>query len=156
ASIQEDQELRAIDPGRALPPPRPRAAPVTRPAAPTTVPAEPAHSETAAPAEAPPPEPRTAVMTPRPQLSSSLFMGTVVAPRERGSLADFQRKVLQDSASMAQRTNGRIRLVGGRSAEERQAIANELVALGITAGRISAAPDRADQNRAGIDVLVEN
>jgi hypothetical protein len=93
---------------------------------------------------------------PRPQLPTSLFMGTVLAPADRGTLADFQRRVLQDSAAMAQRTNGRIRLVGGRSAEDRQRIVGELVALGVAAGRISAAPDSADANRAGIDVLVEN
>jgi hypothetical protein len=155
-SLREDQELRAIDPGRALPPPRPRAAPPARPAAPGAAPAEPAQPDTAAPAETPPEPPRAAVTVPRPQLSSSLFMGTVVQTGERGPLADFQRKVLQDSVAMAQRNNGRIRLVGGRSEEERQAIANELVGLGIAAGRISAAPDRADANRAGIDVLVEN
>jgi hypothetical protein len=83
-------------------------------------------------------------------------MGTVLPPGQRGTLADFQRKLLQDSAAMAQRTNGRIRLVGGRSAEDRQQIISELGTLGIAAGRISGAADRADPNRVGIDVLVEN
>ena len=83
-------------------------------------------------------------------------MGTVLVPSERGTLADFQRRVLQDSAAMAQRTNGRIRLVGGRSAEARQQIIGELAALGVAASRITAASDSADANRAGIDVIVEN
>jgi hypothetical protein len=83
-------------------------------------------------------------------------MGTVLPAGERGPMADFQRRVLQDSAAMAQRTNGRIRLVGGRSDEERQAIARELAGLGLAANRIQAAPDRAEPSRAGIDVLVEN
>ena len=156
ASIREDQEIRAINPGSALPPPRQRTAPAVRPALPSATPEAAPQPDTATPAAPAAPEPRTAVTMPRPQLPTSLFMGTVVPPAERGSLADFQRKVLQDSVAMAQRTNGRIRLVGGRSAEERQAIASELAALGIAAGRISAAPDRADANRAGIDVLVEN
>ena len=152
ASIREDQQIRAIDPGRALPPPRPRTAPA---AAPTT-PGRPAEPGAAAPADPPAEQPRAAAPMPRPQLSSSLFMGTVLVPSQRGSLEEFQRRVLQDSVAMAQRMNGRVRLTGGRSAEDRQAIVNELVGLGMAAGRISAAPDRADATRAGIDVLVEN
>ena len=46
------------------------------------------------------------------------------------------------SATMAKRTNGRIRVVGGRSDEDRQGVVDELVRLGIPAGRIAAAPDR--------------
>lgn len=153
AAIREDQEIRAINPGTALPPPRPRAAPAAQPAVPAAAAPEPA-PETATPAETP--EPRVAAPMPRPQLASSVFMGTVVPAAERGPLADFQRRVLQDSAAMAQRTNGRIRLVGGRSDEERQGIVRELAALGIAAGRIQAAPDRTVPSRAGIDVLVEN
>jgi hypothetical protein len=161
-SLREDQELRAVDPGRALPPPRARAAPAARPAPPGPGPAAPSPDATspvqpeAAPTETPAPQPPTAVTMPRPQLPSSLFMGTVLPAKDRGSLGDFQRRLLQDSVAMAQRTNGRIRLVGGRSAEEREAIAGELAALGIAPGRITAGPDRVDANRAGIDVLVEN
>jgi len=83
-------------------------------------------------------------------------MGTVVPAAERGPLADFQRRVLQDSATMAQRTGARIRLVGGRSDEERQGIVRELTGLGIAVNRIQAAPDKAAPSRVGIDVLVEN
>jgi hypothetical protein len=154
-ALREDEAIRAIDPGRALPPPRPRSAPVPRPTGPAAAPAAPsAPADTTAPAERPAEQPRVAM--PRPQLPSSLFMGTVVPAAERGPLADFQRRVLQDSVAMAQRTNGRIRLVGGRSPEERQTIVNELTAMGVAAGRIAAAADPAAANRAGIDVLVEN
>jgi hypothetical protein len=145
-TLRDDRELRAIDPGRALPPPSPRVAP--RPAAPTG----------AAPAVQPE-EPAAAAPTPAPQaaarLPSSMFMGTVLAAGDRGSLADFQRKVLEDSAAMAKRTNGRIRVVGGRSAEDRQGVVDELVRLGIPAGRIAAAADPGGA-RAALDVLVEN
>jgi hypothetical protein len=144
-----------LHPGSALPPPRPRAAPAAQPAPPPRGPAVPLAPDST-PAEPPPPRPQASTTMPRPQLSSSLFMGTVVPAAERGPLADFQRKVLQDSVAMAQRTNGRIRLVGGRSEEERQAIIRELTALGLAAGRVAAAPDRTVANRAGIDVLVEN
>ena len=83
-------------------------------------------------------------------------MGTVLAAGERGPLADFQRRVLEDSATMAKRTNGRIRVVGGRSDEDRQGVVDELVRLGIAAGRIAAVPDRDGGPRPAIDVLVEN
>jgi hypothetical protein len=147
-TLRDDRELRAIDPGRALPPPSPRAAP--RPSAPTGA-APAVQPEEAAPA-APAPAPQAAA---RPRLPSSMFMGTVLAAGDRGSLADFQRKVLEDSAAMAKRTNGRIRVVGGRSAEDRQGVVDELVRLGIPAGRIAAAADPGGA-RAAIDVLVEN
>jgi hypothetical protein len=153
-TLQEDREIRAIDPGRALPPPRPRAAPAAQAAAPSS-PGQPA-PQPAAPAEAPAEAPRPTVAMPRPQLSSRVFMGTVVPAAERGPLAEFQRRELQDSAAMAQRTGGRIRLVGGRSTEQRQAVIQELTGLGLPASRIAAAPDSADSTRAGIDVLVEN
>lgn len=153
ASIRQDREIRALTPGGSLPPPRPRAAPRPAASAPGVTPQS--SSETPPP-EASAPAPQAAVTMPRPQLSSSLFMGTVVPGAERGPLADFQRRVLQDSVAMAQRTNGRIRLVGGRSDEERQGLVRELTALGIAANRVSAAPDRAAASRAGIDVLVEN
>ena len=153
--IERDQAIRAWNPGKPLPPPRPRAAPAPQPTPSETSPA-PAAPESA-PAEAPAPQsPQAAVTIPRPQMSSSLFMGTVLPAGERGPMADFQRRVLQDSAAMAQRTNGRIRLVGGRSDEERQAIARELTGMGLAANRIQAAPDRAEPSRVGIDVLVEN
>ena len=147
-TLRDDRELRAIDPGRALPPPSPRAAPA-RPSAPTG--AAPA-AEEAAPLAAPAPAPQAAA---RPRLPSSMFMGTVLAAGDRGSLADFQRKVLEDSAAMAKRTNGRLRVVGGRSAEDRQGVVDELVRLGIPAGRIATAADPGGA-RAAIDVLVEN
>jgi hypothetical protein len=83
-------------------------------------------------------------------------MGTVLAAGERGPLADFQRKVLEDSAAMAKRTNGRIRVVGGRSAGDRQGVVDELVRLGVPAGRIAASADRDGAGRPAIDVLVEN
>jgi hypothetical protein len=158
-AIRQDQQIRAVDPGGALPAPRLRAvpaAPAARTPASPEAPAAPPAAEPAAPSEPPATERRSTAATPRPQLSSSLFMGTVVVPGERGLLAEFQRKVLQDSAAMAQRTNGRIRLVGGRSPQERQQVVSELAELGIAAGRISAAADPADANRAGIDVVVEN
>jgi hypothetical protein len=152
ASIKQDQQIRALNPGSALPPPRPRTA---QPAPPRPGAAAPPAPDST-PAEPLPPRPQASTTMPRPQLSSSLFMGTVVPTAERGPLADFQRKVLQDSVAMAQRTNGRIRLVGGRSEEERQAIIRELTGLGLAAGRVTAAPDRTVASRAGIDVLVEN
>lgn len=163
ASIREDQELRAVNPGQALPPPRPRAAPRAAPQAArdpqaSTADASPgsAQLEQAGPETAPRPAPQAGVTMPRPQLASSLFMGTVVVPNERGALADFQRKVLEDSAAMAKRTNGRVRLVGGRSTEERNVVAQELVRLGVPAERISAAADRNEAARPAIDVLIEN
>ncbi len=156
AMLREDQELRAINPGSALPAPRPRAAP--RPAAPapgagpSTPPPE---AEQAAPQATPAP-PRAAAVMPRPQLPSSQFMGTVVVATQRGPMAEFQRKVLEDSAAMAKRTNGRIRLVGGRSAEDRQRVAEELVQLGIPANRVTSAAETDGPPRSAIDVLVEN
>jgi hypothetical protein len=157
-SIEQDQQIRALNPGTALPPPRPRSAPAPQQAPSTANPPAPPASE-GQPAEAPSPQPRppqAAVTMPRPQLPSSLFMGTVVPSAERGPLADFQRRVLQDSAAMAQRTNGRIRLVGGRSDEEREGIVRELAGIGLAANRIRSAPDPAVPNRVGIDVIVEN
>jgi hyaluronoglucosaminidase len=157
ATVREDQQIRALNPGSALPPPRPRTGPAAQPAPSNTPPAPPADTATPAPGATVPPEPRSAATTmPRPQLPTSLFMGTVLVPSERGTLADFQRRVLQDSAAMAQRTNGRIRLVGGRTPEDRQRIVGELVALGVAASRITAGPDSAGANRVGIDVIVEN
>lgn len=154
--IERDQEIRGWSPGSPLPPPRPRAARAPQPAPSEAVPAPAAPEGAPAESQAPQAPPQAAVTIPRPQMSSSLFMGTVLPAEERGPMADFQRRVLQDSAAMAQRTNGRIRLVGGRSDEERQAIARELAGLGLAANRIQAAPDRAAPSRAGIDVLVEN
>jgi hypothetical protein len=150
ASIKQDQEIRALNPGAALPPPSPRAAPAAPSAAPPAAESAPTG---VSPAPSPP---QAAVTMPRPQIPSSLFMGTVLPTADRGPLADFQRKVLQDSAAMAQRTNGRIRLVGGRSDAERQGIVRELAGMGVAAGRIQAAPDSALPSRAGIDVIVEN
>jgi len=152
AAIREDQQIRALNPGSALPPPRPRTGPAAQPG-PSETPAAPADAAPATPGTA---SPERSAATAIPRLSSSLFMGTVLPPEQRGTLADFQRKVLQDSVAMAQRTNGRIRLVGGRSDGDRQQIMSELGTLGIATGRISGAPDRADPNRVGIDVLVEN
>jgi hypothetical protein len=154
ASLRGDQELRALDPGSALPPPASRA----KPDAPRSA-AQPQDGGQPAPQAAPPrtsPPPQAAVTMPRPRLPSSLFMGTVVAADERGPLADFQRKVLEDSAAMAKRTGGRIRLVGGRSASDRQAVADELVRLGMPANRVVAAAADNGQARPAIDVLVEN
>ncbi len=152
ATLRDDRDLRAIDPGRSLPPPSARAAPA-RPSVPAGVQpqvGEPTPQEAA-------PTPQAAVATPRPRLPSSLFMGTVLAAGERGPLAEFQRKVLEDSAAMAKQTNGRIRVVGGRSAEDRQGVVDELVRLGMPAGRIAAAPADGDGGaRPAIDVLVEN
>jgi hypothetical protein len=154
-TLREDQELRAIDPGRALPPPRPRAAPAPQARVPTGSAADPTQQQDE-PVTTPPQRPPATAAMPRPELSRSLFMGTVVPAAERGPLAEFQHKVLQDSVAMARRTGGRIRLAGGRSAEERQDIIRELVGLGLPASRIQAAPDSAAPERAGIDVLVEN
>jgi hypothetical protein len=156
ATLRQDQQIRALNPGAALPPPRARTGPAAQPGPSETPPAT-GTGTAPATGTAPPPAPdsRSAAVA-RPLLPSSLFMGTVLPPGQRGTLADFQRKLLQDSAAMAQRTNGRIRLVGGRSAEDRQQIISELGTLGIAAGRISGAADRADPNRVGIDVLVEN
>lgn len=157
ATLRDDRDLRAIDPGRALPPLRPRAAPApARPAAPTGEAPGPQPQEGSPVPQASSPPPQAAVVAPRPQLPSSLFMGTVLAAGERGPLADFQRKVLEDSVAMAKRTNGRIRVVGGRSPEDRQGVVDELVRLGIPAGRIAAAADRDGGARPAIDVLVEN
>jgi hypothetical protein len=157
-TLRGDQELRAIDPGRALPPLRPRAAApaAPRPASPTGEAPSQQPGEPAPQALPPPAAPQAAVSMPRPQLPSSLFMGTVVVASQRGPLAEFQRKVLEDSAAMAKRTNGRIRLVGGQSAEDRQRVAEELVRLGMPADRVVSAADRDGAARPAIDVLVEN
>ncbi len=154
--IREDEQVRAIDPGRALPPPQPRAA----------VPAGPETSgRTAAPetgsasqAEEPPaPRPQAAAPMSRPELPSSLFMGSV-AGGDRGAMAAFDRKVLADAVAMARRTNARIRLDGGRSADDRQRVVDELVGLGLPVQRISAGPARGAApaaERPAIDVFVE-
>lgn len=158
-AIREDEEIRAINPGQALPPPRPRAAaPVrTGPSAQPSAPEAPPPAEAARPPAEEAPRPQAAVPMPRPELPSSLFMGSV-AGGERGAMAEIDRKVLADAVAMAQRTNARIRLEGGRSAEDRQHVVNELARLGLPASRISTGPARGAApaaERPAIDVFVE-
>lgn len=159
-AIREDQELRSVNPGQALPPPRPRAAAPVRPgpsAQPPAPEAAPPPAEAARPPAEEAPRPQAAAPMPRPELPSSLFMGSV-ALGDRGTMAEIDRKVLADAVAMAQRTNARIRLEGGRSAEDRQHVANELARLGLPAARVSAGPARGTApaaERPAIDVFVE-
>jgi hypothetical protein len=94
---------------------------------------------------------------PRPELPSSLFMGSV-AGGDRGAMAEIDRKVLADAVAMARRTNARIRVDGGRLAEDRQRVMDEIVRLGLPASRVLSGPARGAGpavQRPAIDVFVE-
>jgi hypothetical protein len=146
-AIKSDQALRAQDFSPSLPsaprraPPAAAAQPGPGPAAPPAATAEPAETPQAAP---PPAQAQAAPRAaPRPSVPASVFMGSVVVRGDRGDLADFQRKVIEDAAAMALRSNARIRLTGG-DADDRERVAKALVALGMPMGRIESQAPRAD------------